>query len=109
MDIENIKAQIQPITDTSSIYLLEALTKAAGFFATDGKLLYIAKDIYEYTYEGIETDYLKLQTHVRISSVKNNQTFSDDYYNIIIKEIWMIRIFRLLSNYVPYTPIILTI
>jgi hypothetical protein len=84
MDIENIKAQIQPITDTSSIYLLEALTKAAGFFATDGKLLYIAKDIYEYTYEGIETDYLKLQTHVRISSVKNNQTFSDDYYNIII-------------------------
>ena len=84
MDVENIKSQIESITDTSSIYLLESLTKTAGFFANDGKLLYIAKDIYGYPYEGIETDYLKLQTHVRISSVKNNQTFSDDYYNVII-------------------------
>ena len=84
MDVENIKTQIESITDASSIYLLEALTETAGFFANDGKLLYIAKDIYGYPYEGIETDYLKLQTHVRISSVKNNQTFSDDYYNVII-------------------------
>lgn len=84
MDVEHIKSQIKSITDTSSIYLLEALTEATGFFANDGRLLYISKDIYGYPYEGIETDYLKLQTHVRISSVKNNQTFSDDYYNVII-------------------------
>lgn len=84
MDVENLKTQIESITDTSSIYLLDALTETAGFFANDGKLLYIAKDIYGSPYEGIETDYLKLQTHVRISSVKNNQTFSDDYYNVII-------------------------
>lgn len=84
MDIEKLKVQIESITDTSSIYLLDALTENAGFFANDGKLLYIAKDIFGYPYEGIETDYLKLQTHVRISSVKNNQTFSDDYYNVII-------------------------
>lgn len=84
MDVENIKSQIESITDTTSIYLLEALTEIAGFFANEGKLLYIAKDIYGYHYEGIETDYLKLQTHVRISSVKNNQTFRNDYYNVII-------------------------
>lgn len=84
MDISYITTQIESITDTSSIYLIEALTDTAGFFANDGKFLYIAKDIYGYPYEGIETDYLKLQTHVRINSVKNNQTFSDDYYNIII-------------------------
>lgn len=84
MNIVNLKAQIEYITDTSSIYLLDALTENAGFFTNEGKLLYIAKDIYEYPYEGIETDYLKLQTHVRISSVKNNQTFNDDYYNVII-------------------------
>lgn len=84
MDVKNLKTQIESITDTSSIYLLEALTETAGFFANDGKLLYTAKDIYGYAYEGIETDYLKLQTHVRISSVRNNQTFSDDYYNLII-------------------------
>lgn len=84
MDIVNLKIKIEAIADTSSIYLLDALTENAGFFVNDGKLLYIAKDIYCYPYEGIETDYLKLQTHVRISSVKNNQTFSDDYYNAII-------------------------
>lgn len=84
MDISNLITQIESITDTSSIYLIEALADTAGFFANDGKILYIAKDIYGYPYEGIETDYLKLQTHVRINSVKNNQTFSDDYYNIII-------------------------
>lgn len=84
MDNKNFKAQIESINDTSSIYLLNALTENAGFFTNDGKLLYIAKDIYGYPYEGIETDYLKLQTHVRISSVKNNQTFGDDYYNVII-------------------------
>lgn len=83
MDVENLRTQIESITDTSSIYLLETLTGIAGFFTNDGKLLFISKDIYGYPYEGIETDYLKLQTHVRISSVKNNQTFGDDYYNII--------------------------
>ena len=45
MDVENIKSQIESITDTTSIYLLEALTEIAGFFANEGKLLYIAKDI----------------------------------------------------------------
>ena len=84
MDIMNLKSQIESITDISSIYLIESITEFAGFFANDTKLVYIARDLYEYQYEGIETDYLKLQTHVRISSVKNNQTFSDGYYNIII-------------------------
>lgn len=84
MDIKKYKSQIESITDTASIYLIEALTEFAGFFTNDGKILYIAKDIYNYSYEGIETDYLKLQTHIRITSVKNNQTFGNDYYNIII-------------------------
>lgn len=84
MDVSKIKEQIKSITDLASIYLLDVLSETAGFFSNDGKLLYIAKDIYGYPYEGIETDYLKLQTHVRISAVKNNQTFEDDYYNIII-------------------------
>ena len=84
MDIMKLKSQIESITDISSIYLIESITEFAGFFANNTKLLYIAKDVYEYQYEGIETDYLKLQTHVRISSVKNHQTFSDGYYNIII-------------------------
>lgn len=84
MDIDNLKMQIKSITDASSIYLVDILTESSGFFASDSKLLYVAKDICQYSYEEIETDYLKLQTHVRISSIKNNQTFCDDYYNILI-------------------------
>lgn len=84
MDTISLKSQIESISDLNSIYLIEPLSNSAGFFANDRKLLYIAKDIYEYFSEGIETDYLKLQTHIRISSVKNQQTFKDDFYNIII-------------------------
>lgn len=83
MEILKLKDKVESIIDDSGIYLIEALTDSAGFFANGGKLLYIVKDIHGYVYEGIETDYLKLQTHVWISSIKNNQTFSDDFYNII--------------------------
>lgn len=84
MDVINIKYKIESISDTSNIYLIEALSEVAGFFVNDKKLLYMAKDTFGSSCEGIETDYLKLQMHVRISAVKNNQTFNDDYYNAII-------------------------
>lgn len=84
MNAIEIKHLIESITDTVGIYLLAPLSATSGFFTNAGKLLYVAKDIYNYLYESIETEYLKLQTHVRISAVKNNQTFEDDYYNIII-------------------------
>ncbi len=84
MNIETIKEQLSHITDLASIFLLVPLSENAGFFANGGNLLYVAKDTFNYPCEGIETDYLKLQTHVRISAVKNNQTFRDDYYNLIV-------------------------
>ena len=84
MDIKNLKTQIESMLDDASVYLVEALNDIAGFFVNNGQLLYMVKDIYGYLNEGIETDYLRLQTHIRITSVKNNQTFKDDYYNIII-------------------------
>lgn len=84
MDIQLIKKLIDSIGDTDNIYLIEPLSSEAGFFTNEGKLLYIAKDESETSFNGIDTEYLKLQTHVRIKSVKNQQTFSDGYYNIII-------------------------
>ena len=84
MDITKIKKLILSVEDRSSIYLLEAITDKAGFFTSEGKLLYIVKDYYDYSSAEIETDCLKLHTHVRINSVKNNQTFEDDYYNVIV-------------------------
>ena len=84
MDINELRLRIESIADTAGLFLIDTLSENAGFFANDRKLFYVARDKYDYDYEGIETDYLKLQTHVRINSIKNNQTFKDGYYNIII-------------------------
>ena len=70
--------------DKDILYLIESITEKSGFFCNDGKLIFIVKDEVDLTCEGIETEYLKLQTHIRISSVKNFQTFEDGYYNLII-------------------------
>ena len=81
--LEIVKA-LDNIKDKDSIYLIEPITEKTGFFSSDGKLIFMAKDEEGLTFEGIETEYLKLQTHVPISSVKNFQTFEDGYYNLII-------------------------
>ena len=77
--LDNIKDK-----DKDTLYLIESITEKTGFFCNDGKLIFIVKDESGLTGEGIETEYLKLQTHIRISSVKNFQTFEDGYYNLII-------------------------
>lgn len=70
--------------DNDTLYLIESITEKTGFFCNDGKLIFIVKDDADLTPEGIDTEYLKLQTHIKISSVKNYQTFKDGYYNLII-------------------------
>ena len=77
--LENIKDK-----DNDTLFLLEPITEKTGFFSNDGKLIFIVKDEEGLTCEGIETEYLILQTHIKISSVKNSQTFEDGYYNLII-------------------------
>lgn len=83
MNIHDLLLQIQGISDLTGLYLLAPLSDDSGFFSTDGKLLYISSDDDHYASQGIETDYLTLQTHVNIKAVKNNQTFRDGTYNII--------------------------
>lgn len=84
MDSTELVNLLNSIDDHNGIYLLEPLNSESGFFASDEQLSYVSLDTFEYPYEGIDTDYLRLQTHVRISAAENNQTFADDYYNIII-------------------------
>lgn len=81
--LEIVKA-LDNIKDKDTLYLIEPITEKTGFFSSDGKLIFIAKDEAGLTSEGIETEYLRLQTHIKISSVKNFQTFEDGYYNLII-------------------------
>lgn len=84
MNVCDIIDIIKSIKDKDILFLIEPLSEHAGFFSFNGHLLYVVKDVFGYSYEGIETDYLRLETHIYISSVENNQTFIDDYYNIII-------------------------
>ena len=84
MEINKIVNLIHTIDDLDGLYLLCPLTTDAGFFSNDGKLLFVARDMDLHPTTGVETDYLQLQTHIRVSAVKNNQTFKDDFYNIIL-------------------------
>ena len=84
MDGLKIVNALDNIKDKDTLYLIESITEKTGFFSNDGKLIFIVKDETGLTCDGIETEYLKLQTHIRISSVKNFQTFEDGYYNLII-------------------------
>lgn len=84
MNMHELLLRIKEIEEPTNLYLLNALSDDSGFFSTGGKLLYMSKDDEGHSTQGIETDYLTLQTHVRIKAVRNNQTFSDGAYNIII-------------------------
>ena len=83
MDSLKIIKLLETIEDKDTLYLLEAISTRTGFFCYGGRLIFIVEDSVGIKSEGIETEYLKLQTHVRISSVKNSQTFKDGYYNLI--------------------------
>lgn len=84
MEAKKLVNLIHTIDDLDGLYLLCPLVADAGFFSSNGKLLFVARDIDSHPTTGVETDYLQLQTHIRIFAVKNNQTFKDDFYNIII-------------------------
>lgn len=84
MTTENLIKLMDEMESSDGIYLLDSLSEDSGFFTSAGKLLYMVRDSYSYLSEGIDTEYLSLQTHIRINSVRNNQTFKDGDYNIII-------------------------
>lgn len=84
MDIRQIIDVIMSIENDNVFYMVNPITSSEGFFTIEKKLLYVAKDIEGYISEGIETDFLKLQTHIHVSAVENDHTFENDDYNIIM-------------------------
>lgn len=88
MDATNILKLMDEINESEGLYLLAPINQVAGFFTSQHHLIYIAHDNTAHSAESVETDYLHLQTHVWITGVKNNQTFNNGFYNLIIyKEI----------------------
>lgn len=84
MNSAELQHLIQQIDNNSSIQLLEPLSMNSGFFATEGKLLYMSLDSCDYSVESIDTDFLTLQMHVPIHAIDNSPTFNDGFYNIVI-------------------------
>lgn len=84
MNINSYIELIETVEENDAIYLLEQLSENTGFFTSQKKLVFIEKDNSGYRAEGIDTEYLKLQTHVNITSIRNNQAFSSGFYNLII-------------------------
>ncbi len=76
METSILKKQIQSISDLSSIYLLDALSDTAGFFANNGKLLYIAKDIYCYHSQDDQTLPIRGNDTVYTASGHKNEEWS---------------------------------
>lgn len=84
MGAKSICKRIMDIEEDDALYLLCTLSDSAGFFSTKRKLLYIVRDEENNLHESIETEFLVLHTHIRISSVKNAATFPDDDYNVLL-------------------------
>lgn len=84
MDIQQLKSKIIDKNNNSNILLLEKLSDETGFFTSNQKLIYMMKDSFNYSYANIETEYLKLQTHIYIKAIENQQSFPNGYYNLIV-------------------------
>lgn len=84
MNAQSLCERIAAIEEDEALYLLCALSDSAGFFSTKRKLLYIVRDEENNLHESIETEFLVLHTHIRISAVKNAATFPDDDYNVLL-------------------------
>lgn len=84
MNKYNIITELKRVEDKQSLLLIKKLSERSGFFCNEDKLIFMDRDITHLQNEIIETEYLKLETHVKIKGVKNFQTFRDDYYNLII-------------------------
>lgn len=76
--------KMRDVPNDNCLYLLERLSSISGFFACNGKLLYLVEDVELLLYESVETEYLSLQTHVHLHSAENDNSFSDGFYNMII-------------------------
>ncbi|WP_455656607.1 PD-(D/E)XK motif protein [Phascolarctobacterium sp.] len=83
MIINRILTNFITMPINSCLYLVFVNNNKSGFFASNGKLIYLVSDTENFRFECIETEYLSLKTHVQIHSVENDATFKNGYYNLI--------------------------
>ena len=84
MTMQDIVSKIEQTYEDGDLYLIEVLSRDSGFFVLDKKIIFVERDMDNFQMESIDTEYLQLQTHVKVRGVKNNQSFEEDYYNLIM-------------------------
>ena len=65
------------------IYLIERLSRMAGFFSHNNQLLFIVFETSHEKPNSIRTNLLEMNTHVYVNSVENDNSFKSGYCNVI--------------------------
>lgn len=81
---ERILSLFNGVPKDNSLYLLEKISEHSGFFATDGRLVYIAVNAEDLPVNGVDTDQISLRSGVHITSVDNYPQFAEGSYNLLI-------------------------
>ena len=81
--LAEIEKALNTVPKDGAIYLVKKLSRNAGFFITNGHLLYIVYNFENITHKSLTTDYLLLNTDIEIHSFKHNQTFDSGKYNVL--------------------------
>lgn len=84
MEYSKIISKLLDEYDKDEMFLITPISETAGFFVQNNRLLFVEFDNKGDNSEGIETQYLNLQMHIKIKAVKNYQLFKSGYYNYIL-------------------------
>lgn len=67
----------------NKLYLIEKKSDTAGFFVSNKKLIYMAKNTEAIGKNSLETEYLHFRSNANILAVENLQNFDSGFYNLI--------------------------
>lgn len=67
----------------NKLYLVEKKSDTAGFFVSNKKLIYMAKNTETIGKNSLETEYLHFRSNANILAVENLQNFDSGFYNLI--------------------------
>lgn len=80
---KTILQQLSLCPNDSSIYLINKISEISGFFGHKKHLVYMVYNSEGVEHQSLTTEYLRLNTNVEITAVKNDQQFKTGRYNVI--------------------------
>lgn len=81
--LNEIINQIKKSPDDNKLYLIEKCSDNAGYFVSNKKFIYMAKNLDRENTSNLQTDYLLFRANVKVVSVENSQNFYSGFYNLI--------------------------